>query len=102
MSERRKVALKAARMASGVILAGIFTLFLLKTLWLTPLSYQIFTYTVDALMPTIVLPQIPVTQISFYEGLYLWSTRLIDTVSQGVAIVAAAIGAAILFRLEKD
>jgi len=102
LSERRKLALKIARILSGIVLAGAVTLFLVKTLWLTPFSYQVFAYTVDLLMPNVSVTEIPAVQIGFYEGVYMWSMRLIDTMFQGVAIVAAAIGAAILFRVEKE
>ncbi|MEM3511987.1 MAG: hypothetical protein QXW47_07215 [Candidatus Jordarchaeales archaeon] len=102
MSDIRKTILKVARILSGIVLAGAVTLFLIKALWLTPFSYQVFAYTVDLLMPNVDITEIPVTQIGFYEGVYMWSMRLIDTVFQGVAIVAAAIGAAILFRVEKE
>ncbi|MBS7287804.1 MAG: hypothetical protein KIH01_03420 [Candidatus Freyarchaeota archaeon] len=102
MSERRKTVLKIARILSGILLAGAVTLFLVSNLWLTPFSYQVFAYTVDLLMPSVNVTRIPAAQIGFYEGVYMWSMRLIDTVFQGVAIVAAAIGAAILFRVEKE
>lgn len=101
MSEKKKLVLKAARILSGITLAGAVAVVLINMLWLKPFSYQLFTYTVDLLMPSVNVTMIPVAQIGFYEGVYMWSTRLFDTIFQGVAIVAAAIGASILFREEK-
>jgi hypothetical protein len=45
---------------------------------------------------------VPVWQIILYEGNYLWSNRIIDTMALAIAFVATGIGAAILLRAEPE
>ncbi|MEX2705682.1 MAG: hypothetical protein Q6352_010520 [Candidatus Freyrarchaeum guaymaensis] len=90
---------KATRIAAGIVLAAFVVALVAKTFWTTPIFYPFYL----ALSSTMnVTSPVPVWQIAFFEGHYLWSNRIIDTMSLAVALVATGIGAAILLREEPE
>jgi ABC-type uncharacterized transport system permease subunit len=92
--------IKATRIAAGIILAAFVVAIVLKTFVTTPLTFYPFYLTLFSPMTNATVTPVPVWQIAFYEGNYLWSNRVIDTMSLAVVFVATGLGAAILLRAE--
>lgn len=100
MSINKKV-VKAARMAAGIIFAAFVVATVLKVFWLTPGTFYPFYLALSSTMVSATTP--PTTyiwQIPFFEGQYLWSNRLIDTMTLAIVLLATALGASILLREE--
>ena len=104
---------KATRIAAGIVLAAFVVALVAKTFWMTPIFYPFypaFFPTANVTIPgaNVTIPvanvttPVPVWQIALFEGNYLWSNRLIDTMSLAVVFVATGIGAAILLREEPE
>nr|MDO8081781.1 hypothetical protein [Candidatus Freyarchaeota archaeon] len=102
----REKLIKVTRIAAGIILAAFIVAIAVKVFWLTPFTFYPFSLAYFASQYTnITMPGItavPVWQIALYEGNYLWSNRVIDTMALAVAFVATGIGAAILLRAEPE
>ncbi len=96
-----KKVIKATRMAAGLIFAAFIVATILKVFWLTPGAFYPFYLALSGIMPD-TGTAIPVWQIAFFEGQYLWSNRIIDTMSLAIVLVATGIGASILLREEPE
>lgn len=94
--------IKATRIAVGIILAGFVAVIILKVFVLTPFTFYPFYLTLFPPVSNATVTPAPVWQIAFYEGNYLWSDRIIDTMSLAIVFVAAGLGAAILLREEPE
>lgn len=97
-----KKLLKAIRMAAGIIFAAFVVATVLKVFWLTPGTFYPFYLTLFSSTIGSVPTPIPVWQIAFFEGQYLWSNRIIDTMALAIVLVATGIGASILLREEPE
>jgi hypothetical protein len=93
--------IKATRIALGIILAAFVVVIVLKVV-ATPYTFYPFYLTLFSPMNNATITPAPVWQIAFYEGNYLWSNRVIDTMSLAVVFVATGLGAAILLRAEPE
>jgi hypothetical protein len=95
------------RITAGIILATFVIAIAIKTFWLTPFTFYPFslafyaTQYANVTMPSVTTAA-PIWQIALYEGNYLWSNRVIDTMALAIALVATGIGAAILLRAEPE
>ncbi|WXG41396.1 MAG: hypothetical protein WED07_11630 [Candidatus Freyarchaeum deiterrae] len=98
----RETLIKATRIAIGIILAAFVIVIVLKVFVASPSAFYPFYLTLFNPMNNATLTQAPVWQIAFYEGNYLWSNRVIDTMSLAVVFVATGLGAAILLRAEPE
>jgi hypothetical protein len=94
--------IKATRIAAAIILAGFFVIVVLRVFVLTPFTFYPFYLTLFTPVSNATVTPAPVWQIAYYEGNYLWSDRVIDTMSLAVVFVAAGLGAAILLREEPE
>lgn len=94
------------RITAGILLAAFTVAIIIKVSILTPFTFYPFSLAFYAQYTNITTPDIntlvPVWQIALYEGNYLWSNRIIDTMALAIAFVATGIGAAILLRAEPE
>ncbi len=101
----RETILKATRIALGIILAAFIIVIVLKVFVANPSTFYPFYLAnfipISNTTGVSVIPA-PVWQIAFYEGNYLWSNRVIDTMALAVVFVATGLGAAILLRAEPE
>ena len=100
--------IKATRIAAGVILAAFVVVVVLKVLVANPPIFYPFYLSLFSPMTnstsvsSVTIAQASVWQIAIYEGNYLWSNRVIDTMALAVALLATGIGASILLRAEPE
>lgn len=94
--------IKVTRILASIILAAFVVATVVKVFWLTPGVFYPFYLSLFPPMANATTPTAAVWQIAFFEGQYLWSNRIIDTMTLAIVLVATGIGAAIMLREEPE